>query len=259
MGKINIGLQQHSIREAFEKDPVAAMRAVKAMGYDGMELLYWTLDKSATFYKDAMDEAGLKCFGCMGNTGTLAPENIHETIAYVKELGAPTVVIGGVNPVRLEEDPDYPAEAVEYMNWVFGHMQAAGLITGYHSHPMDSKRVGDISFYEMTMEGTPKEFAMVVDTGNTQGGGDDPLALLKKYPGRTPLLHLKGYNDKDKFQTPLWESDTDWDALLSQALDNCGTNTIIVEFGACGDQDPMERAAKSVEWLRNQLQKMGRL
>lgn len=259
MKKIKIGLQQHSLRDEFEADPIGIMRAIKEMGYDGIEFIYWALDKDAEFYKKAMDEIGLECHGCMGNMGTLAPENIHQTIEFVKAVGAPTVVIGGVNSIRLKEDPTYPAEAVEYMNWVFGHMQAAGLVTGYHSHAMDSKRVGDISFYEMAMEGTPKEFAMVIDTGNTQGGGDDPIALLKKYPGRTPVLHLKGYNEKDGFLAPVWESDTDWDELLTQALDNCGTETIIIEFGTRGDYDPMERAAKSAAWLKDKLRELGRM
>ena len=47
--------------------------------------------------------------------------------------------------------------------------------------------------------------------------------------------------------------------LLTVALDTCGTETIIIEFGKRGDYEPFDRAEKSLLWLKQLLTKMGRI
>lgn len=259
MKKINLALQQHSLREDFAEDPVKTMKAVKAMGYEGMELNLWDLPKGAEFYKKALDEIGLVCFSSMIDWKYLEADDIFPYIEMAKTLGTDTLVIGSVERDRLENDPDYPAHVISRMNEIDRVLHEQNMRTGYHSHDIDSKRINGKAFYEMVMENTSDDFQMIIDTGNTQGGGDDPLALLKKFPGRTPLFHLKGYNDETKYLTPLWESSLDWDEVLTQALDHCGTETIVVEFGKRGEYVPLERADQSLQWLKKQLQNMGRM
>lgn len=259
MKTIKLALQQHSVREDFDRDPVGTMEAVKAMGYDGMELNLWTLKEEPEFYRQAMERIGLKCFSTMEDWRYLGEEHLPQKIDACKRLNCDILVIGMVEKERLETDPDYPAEVIARMNELTGILREHGIRTGYHSHDMDSKKIDGKAFYAMIMEQTPQEFQMVMDTGNTQGGGDDPLALLKQFPGRTPLFHLKGYNDETKYLTPLWESSLDWDAILTQALDYCGTEILTVEFGKRGEYDPMDRAKKSIQWLKKQLQDMGRM
>ena len=111
----------------------------------------------------------------------------------------------------------------------------------------------------LVADGVGEKEAMVIDTGNTMGGGDDPIALLKKYPGRTPVLHLKGYGQEKDYETPVWESELDMEKLMTIALDECGAETIIIEFGKRGDYEPFQRAEESLIWLKALLKKMGRI
>ncbi len=259
MKKINLALQQYSVREDFDRDPIGTMKEVKAMGYDGMELNLWTLKEEPEFYREGLEKHGLKCFSTMEDWRYLGEDYLPKKMDACKRLCSEVLVIGMVEKERLETDPDYPDQVIARMNDLTGILRDHGIRTGYHSHDIDSKKINGKAFYEMIMEQTPQEFQMIMDTGNTQGGGDDPLTLLKKFPGRTPLFHLKGYNDETKYLTPLWESSLDWDAVLTQALDHCGTETLVVEFGKRGEYDPMERAEKSLLWLKKQLQKMGRM
>lgn len=260
MEKIRLGLQIYSVQAAFSKEPADTLKRIADMGYEGVELNCGTLKKEPQFYLDALDAAGLECFSCMADWAQLVPEALEGTLGMCKALRVKSLMIGMVDPTRLKEDPAYPREAVDYMNYLLERFEKEGISTGYHSHDIDSFRVAqDKSFYEMVMENTPEHFSMVVDTGNTWAGGDDPVAYLKKYPGRSPILHLKGYGQETGYMTALWESDGDWKELLTTAMDQCNTRTMIIEFGKRGAYDPFDCAEKSLQWLKGQLQALGRL
>ena len=260
MEKINLGLQIHSVREAFDEDPVKTFEKIAAMGYEGVELNLGTLKQEPQFYADALDHLGLKCFSAMCGWAHMAEENLDSTISLAKGLGITDLIIGSVDGNLLKNDPAYPGLAIAHMNDLVERLGAEGIRTGYHSHDMDSFRVEPgKSFYEKVMENTPQNFCMVVDTGNTMGGGDDPIALLKQFPGRSPILHIKGYSQAKDYTTPVWESETDWDELLTTALDKCGTKTMVIEFGKRGDYEPFDRAEKSLVWLKETLTRLGRI
>lgn len=258
MEKIKLGLQIHALREAFAEDHADTLAKIAKMGYEGVELNYWTFQQEPEVYARSLKENGLECLGCMFLSRNF--QDIDKIVHAGQVLGTDSAVISGLDAQRIREDAGYPPQAVEQMLAMQAKMKAVGIRTGYHSHDVDSKRLEDgRSFYEYVMDSTPSDFSMVIDTGNTMGGGDDPIALLKKYPGRTPVLHLKGYGKKDDYTTPVWDSEVDMEQLLTIALDECGTRTIIIEFGKRGDYEPFERAEKSLVWLRALLKKMGRL
>ena len=260
MEKINLGLQSHAVREAFAEDPVKAVERVAAMGYEGMELNMGALNHEPQFYADTFDRFGIKCFSALCGMNLLTEENLESTIATCKILGITDMVLGSVDGNRLKTEPDYPAIAIGQMNYACEELEKVGIRTGYHSHDMDSFRVQpNKSFYEMVMENTPDRFSMVIDTGNTMGGGDDPIALLKQFPGRSPILHIKGYSQAKEYTTPVWESEIDMDELLTTAIDLGGTGTMVIEFGKRGDYEPFDRAEKSLIWLKEQLGRLGRI
>ena len=95
----------------------------------------------------------------------------------------------------------------------------------------------------------------MIDTGNTQGGGADPIAYILKYPGRTQICHFKGYSPELKYLTPVWESSIDGDVLIDTLVTYGDAQILSVEFGARGDYIPMERAEKSYIWLSEKLRK----
>jgi len=255
MKKIKLGLQSHSVREAFAEDFRETIRRVAEMGYDGMELVDTALQEAPEAYAAELKKNGMECLGCMLSAANIQGESLEKILKTYKALGTQNTVICSVGVAR--EDPP---EGLRLIRQAAQRMQQEGLRTGYHSHDSDSVRMEDgRSFYEFVMDSMPQDFSMVIDTGNTMGGGDDPIALLKKYPGRTPVLHLKGYSKEKDYTTPVWESELDMEELLTVALDTCGTETIIIEFGKRGDYEPFDRAEKSLIWLKQLLTKMGRI
>src|SRR5207249_11515326 len=50
--------------------------------------------------------------------------------------------------------------------------------------------------WEMLFSQTLPEVSMQMDVGNCLAGNGDPIAMLKKFPGRTPTIHIKEHQDK---------------------------------------------------------------
>ena len=89
-----------------------------------------------------------------------------------------------------------------------------------------------------------------LDTGNTLDGGGDPLALIKKYPGRTKTTHIKEHGGAEA--AAIGEGTIDWKTLLEAYETVGGTEWYIVEHEQ--GNTPMQ----SVKACIDNLRKMGR-
>jgi hypothetical protein len=66
---------------------------------------------------------------------------------------------------------------------------------------------------------------MQLDVGNCLGGGGDPIAILKQFPGRSWTVHIKEYNDKT-FDSDFYKE------LFKLCETISGTKWYIVEMGS---------------------------
>lgn len=256
MSIIKIGLQMHAVREDFAENPFETLKKIKAMGYDGVELNYSALNKTAIEYKTMLAESGLECFGVLAGWDNLQKDKLCETMEFCNKLGTNKLIIGQVPLDELKKDVDAPKKAMEYINQLYQILSKDGFVTGYHSHDSDFTVYYDgKSFYEYVMDNTNSDFLMVLDTGNTVAGGGDPLKLIKKYPRRALILHIKGYSQENKYLTPVWESDYDIENVITDAIEAANTQYFDIEFGARGEYFPMERAQKSAKWLIEKTEK----
>jgi sugar phosphate isomerase/epimerase len=248
-----IGLQLHSLREDFKEDPARTLYAIREMGYTGVEMPIGNVtelreglaDRAAAYYRRLFAEADLECYGLLTSWGLVQPDTIKTTLEFNCELGSPFLVIGSVpeSLVSTESDAD---RAVERMNEILDTLSGTGIITGYHNHSSDfTNTPGGYPFYERVLNNTPKEFVILLDTGNAMAGGGDCYSLLERYPGRSPFLHLKGYSAERDYLADIGEDDFDWPRLLRMIYEIGGARTVSVEFGKRGDYIPAERAAKA--------------
>ena len=85
--------------------------------------------------------------------------------------------------------------------------QKSGMKFGYHNHDFEfSLKLSSIKVYDIIMQNTdPSLVAQQLDIGNMYGGGGRAADLLKQYPGRFELMHVK---DEIKSNTEHigWES-----------------------------------------------------
>jgi sugar phosphate isomerase/epimerase len=67
---------------------------------------------------------------------------------------------------------------------------------------------------------------MQLDTGNCASGGGDPIAMLKKYPGRAVTLHVKEYEG-----APLTATNAVWKEIVEICKEHHRTSWYIIEQG----------------------------
>jgi sugar phosphate isomerase/epimerase len=89
-----------------------------------------------------------------------------------------------------------------------------------------------------------------LDTGNCLDGGGDPLAMIKKYAGRTKTTHIKEHGGPAG--APVGEGTVDWKTLFAAYESVGGTEWYIIEHET--GKVPLE----SVKACLENVHKLGR-
>ena len=95
---------------------------------------------------------------------------------------------------------------------------------GYHCHPFDFAKIGGRFAWDILFSQTDPEVIMQLDVGNCLAGKGDPLAMLRKFPGRTLSTHIKEHEDKT-FDSPFYKE------VFGLCETSCKTQWYIVEMG----------------------------
>ena len=251
-GRVRLGLEIYSLREAFSENPDDTIRKVAEMGYESIEFA-GLMKESAEYYRERITEAGLDCSGWIVSWNELQGDELAKTIDYNRRLGSPVIIIGSV-PVALVKTESEISGVIGRMLDIKKAVESAGFKTGYHNHDSDFFHVvAGKPLFEHFFDNTPEDFLMILDTGNAMAGGYDPVRALKRYPGRSTYVHIKGYSKEKGYLAYIGEDDINWEKLIRIAINVGGASSFSVEFGKRGDYDPFERAAVSYDRIRNLL------
>lgn len=79
--------------------------------------------------------------------------------------------------------------------------------------------------------------------------------MLKKYPHRSPYLHIKGYSEEKKYLAYIGEDDIDWNDIIELAINTADSRIFNIEFGGRADYIPMERAESGAKYVKEILKK----
>ena len=250
MARIPVGLQLYSVREDCKKDLPAVLAAVAKMGYDGVEFAgYHNL--SAKELRKLLDGLKLKCCGTHIGIDTLTGDALKATIAYNLELGNPYLIVPWV-----EEKYRNSRAACENMarlfNGIAEKLAPHKLRTGYHNHDCDSKPIDGCVPLEVFGASSNRDVILQVDTANMLHGGGDPVAYLKKFPGRAGTVHLKEFS-KINDKALIGEGEVKWKEVFAACEGAGKTEWYIVEQESYATP-PLECVAQCLKNLR----KMGK-
>lgn len=247
--RMGIGLQLYTLRDVMADDFEGVLRKVAAMGYEGVEFAGYG-GMEATALKELLDELNLKAIGSHISLPSLL-ERLDEEIAYLKAIDAQYVICPWL-PVEARDAAAWQ-EHIAAFQIIGERVQAAGLQFAYHNHDfefqveMDGKAVFD-ALYEKIDE---KHLKVEMDIGWVQFAGKDPLAYIRTYAGRLPLLHLKDYlkDNEGKIDTvELGRGELPLQDII-KAASEASVQWIIVEQDVCANP-PLEAVAESMEWLK---------
>ena len=197
-----LGLQLFSVRQQMAKDFDGTLAQISSLGYRDVEAAGF-FQHSAADVKQSMQKANLRCVSSHVPFSDLQP-NFDERLAFNKELGVEYLICsspgfktpaaaGSTNRGRVATLEDWHYNA-EQFNLMGEKAAAAGLRFGYHNHVDEFTPVeGVVPFIEMLRQTDPTKVTFEMDCGWVVVGGAKPVDLLRDYPGRFSLLHIKDF------------------------------------------------------------------
>ena len=251
--KIPIGLQLYSVRKLCEKDLPGVLKAVAGMGYQGVEFAGY-YNRTANELKAMLDENGLKCCGTHLRTriNTLTDgkyDEFDKEVEFNQVLGNPYLLFPWM-PDDMRNSEEACKKTGALLDTLAERVKKVGSYVGYHAHGGDFAKIGDKTQWDLLFENSGDRVIMQMDIGNCLGGGGDPYATLKQFPGRSLTVHLKEHGSDHK--APVGEGEVDWKKVFEICESVGGTKWYIVEHES-GD-DPLA----SVDACLKNLRKMGK-
>ncbi len=211
-----IGLQLFSVRGECQKDLPATLKRVAELGYVGAEPwgyqgseLAW-MGWAAKDLRVLFDDNGLACCGMHLSTSALLGDNLSRTIELNQILGNQFLIIAA-DKQRMSV-LETIMELAEILNTVADKLKPLEMFTGYHAHPFDFVTFDGETAWEILFSNTVDDVVMQMDIGNCLRGDGDPVAMLKKFPGRAKSIHVKDYGGEPG--SIIGEGQVDWEEIF---------------------------------------------
>ncbi len=261
---IPIALQVYSVRDDAKADLRGVLEQVAAWGFDGVEFAGF-YGHEAQQVKAWLDAFGLKCPSTHTGIDQLSDEKFDATVAYHKAIGCDTILVPWI-PAEKRNTLDACKATAEQFTTLIAKLRDHGMRTGFHVHGEDvvplSPPAGDgRSLWDLFAAFTPDDFILQYDTANGMGGGTDPVATIRKHPGRSVLLHLKEFGDgtgtlaghAGHGKAAIGDGDVDWPGVFKAAEEVGGTAWYIVEQEGHPKLPPMQAAKLCIDNLKKLL------
>jgi sugar phosphate isomerase/epimerase len=185
-----LGMQLYTVRNDLPNDFDGTLAKIAALGYREVEFAGY-FDKPPQAVKEALGRAGLTSpsthvgFDMLGDA-------FPKVIETSQSIGHKFIVNPWIDE-KLRGEADIWKRAAERFNRAGELSKQAGIQFAYHNHtfefvPLNGKMPMDLILEECD----PALVKIEMDLCWTVAAGQDPLAWFSRYPGRFPLVHVKG-------------------------------------------------------------------
>lgn len=265
------GIQLYSVRDDMKKDPLATLKQLKEMGYTYVEHANYVDQKfygyPAAEFKKVLNDLGLTMLS--GHT-VMNKQHWDEGKKDFTDVWRKTVedaaIVGQEYVISPWLDESYRKsfdDLKRYME-VFNKSgvlcKKSGMKFGYHNHNFEfSTKLNNMTVYDIILKYTdPKLVAQQMDIGNMYEAGGRAMSLLKQYPGRFELLHVKDEIQTNKGENPAKYESTILGAgiigvksVIDLAKRTGGTNQFIIEQESYQNKTPLEAAKEDLNIMKN--------
>ena len=183
---IPVAVQLYTLRDEMARDFTGTLAKLAETGYKGVEFAgYGGL--TADLMKNHLDRLGLKAVG--SHVGIdLLKNQLDEQIEYNLEIGNNYIVCPWA---KFDSRAEW-VEFAGFLNRVGEKCREKGICLCYHNHAQELELYNGEYALDILFKETDPEFLKAeIDTYWIQYAGIDPIEYMKKYAGRTPLVHQK--------------------------------------------------------------------
>jgi sugar phosphate isomerase/epimerase len=252
-----IGLQLYTLRDDLAKDVPGTLQKVAAIGYKEVEL-YDNYGKNSREMRKLLKDHGLTAPSAhyvLQQVESSWPQQIE----YAKAIGLKYMVNAILLPDQRKTLDDYK-RLVDVFSKAGEQTKKVGIQFCYHDHNFEFQTLDGVMPYQFLLEKLdPNLVQFEMDCFWVVHAGHDPVEFFNKYPGRFPLLHIKGlkagipptqeFDARPGIFTPVGKGTIDWKRIF-EAAPKGGMKHFFVEQDYC-EIPPLESVKISYEYLHN--------
>ena len=201
-----------STQEEIRNNPLISMMGLKGYGYHG---------HTPKEIRTLLDDLGLVSKSAHISDDSLK-HSIDEAIDAATIIGQEYIL----SPAFFGHSADEYKAAAELYNTFGEKCKAAGIRYGYHTHSQEFAVYDGLTAFDILVQNTDPELCCFeLDLFWAEVAGVNVVELIRKYPGRVKLLHIKELKEKlDK----VYASNEPFDNMAI-AMELMGKQTIIGE------------------------------
>ena len=184
-----VGVQLYTVRTVLPKHPLETLRAIEQIGYrevectaDGLDAIWPSLKQtSLTPVSVHLDQRFF----------IHEPAKLPAALEDAKKHGFEYVVCPWIDP-RDRGGVEMIRKLGDTLNTAGELARKSGMRLCYHNHAFEYQPTADGRLLDVLMKSTdPKLVSLELDVMWARVAGADPVAVLKQYGERIPLVHLK--------------------------------------------------------------------
>ncbi len=185
-----IGLQLYSLRNEFKTEVPGTLVKVKSWGINEVEG-GGTYGLPMEEFQKLLKQNDIKVISVGADFNQLK-DNPQSAIDNAKAFGAKYIVCFWIPHDAGQFTIENTKTAVDVFNKAGKQIAESGLSLCYHPHGYEFRPYESGTLFDYLVNNTePKYFNFEMDVFWIKHPGQDPVALLKKYPNRFLLMHLK--------------------------------------------------------------------
>lgn len=198
------GIQLYSVRDDMKKDAMGTLVKLSAMGYQYVEHANYVNRKfygwTASEFKKVLGDLGMQMKSghtVFGKQHWDAGKNEFTdlwkyTVEDAATMGQQYVISPWLDE-SLRKNYDDLKRFMEVFNKNGELCKKSGMKFGYHNHDFEfSEKLNGEKVFDIILKNTdPNLVAQQLDIGNMYHAGGIALEIMKQYPGRFELMHVK--------------------------------------------------------------------
>jgi sugar phosphate isomerase/epimerase len=250
-----VGIQLYSVRTALQADLSGTLQQLSATGIRHIETAGF-YGRTATQFAEELRRAGLVATSMHVPWNQLAAD-LTQAIADAKTLGVRQIVCPNLAYNR-QLSPRELEEVVQTFTAWASLFAGEGFRFSHHPEMLGKWRSKDGYQLDSVILQTPRQVEFQLDVF-WAALGRDPIALLRRYPGRFTTTHLKDFRlpvpssvitneNLGSASLILGEGDIHWAEFFTACRKSCVTE----QFLESENKDAMTQLRPSIDFLKKQ-------